>query len=299
MTPNVARRTAADASLVLDVRAELGEGPVWDPANACVYFVDILRGLVHRFDPSTRASRVYDVGRPVGSLALTERGDLILAVQSGFARLDIVSGQTTRIADVDPNRPDLRMNDGKCDAAGRFWAGTMAFDERHGAGALYRLDPDGTVHTMLRDLTISNGIDWSDDGGAMYFVDSPTQSIDLFDFDATNGMVENRRTFVRIPSSEGAPDGLTLDAEGHVWVALWGGGAVHRYAPDGTRDAVIPLPARYPTSCAFGGSDFSDLFITTASIKLSRRERIEQPDAGGLFRARPGPKGRAPHRFRG
>ena len=292
------RDRPTNASLVLDVHAELGEGPIWDTANACLYFVDILRGRLHRYDPRTRASRVHDVGRKVGAAALSESGDLILAAQGGFVRLDETTGRTTPIADVDANRPDVRMNDGKCDPAGRFWAGTMALDERRLAGALYRLDPSGQVHTMLRGVTISNGLDWSDEG-LMYFIDSPTQSVDVFDFDLASGAIENRRPFVSIPATEGTPDGLTLDAEGHVWVALWGGGAVHRYAPDGTLEAVIGVPTRYPTSCTFGGPDLGDLYITTAHIKLSPRERIEQPQAGGLFHARPGPKGRAPNRFRG
>lgn len=291
--------TATDVSLVLDLQAELGEGPVWDPVGACLYFVDILRGRVHRYEPGTNASRVYHVGRMVGAVAPAENGDLMLAVQGGFARLDVTTGRTTIVAEVGANQPDLRMNDGKCDPAGRFWAGTMALDERRGAGALYRLDPDGRVHTMLRDVTISNGLDWSDDGRVMYFVDSPTQSVDVFDVDLAAGTIENRRALARIPSDEGMPDGLALDADGYVWVSLWGGGAVHRYAPDGTREAVIRVPTGYPTSCTFGGSDFGDLYITTANVKLSPQERAKQPQAGGLFRARPGPKGRAAHRFKG
>jgi sugar lactone lactonase YvrE len=296
LTSNVARRI--DAALLFDVRAELGEGPVWDPANACLYFVDILRGWVHRYEPRTDTSRVYAVDRKVGAVALSESGELILAVQGGFMRLDVTSGRTTVITDVDADRPELRMNDGKCDPAGRFWAGTMALDERHGAGALHRLDPDGRVHTMLSGVTISNGLDWTADG-RMYYIDSPTQRVDVFDFDLASGDIENRRPFVRIPSEEGTPDGLTLDADGHVWVALWGGGAVHRYAPDGGRDAVIRVPTQYPTSCAFGGEDFGDLYITTAQLKLTAQERAEQPHAGGLFRARPGPKGRPQNRFKG
>lgn len=297
MTPNVERRI--DAALLLDVRAELGEGPVWDPADACLYFVDILRGRVHRYEPRTGTARAYTVDRKVGAVALCESGELILAVQGGFMRLDVASGRTTVIADVDADRPDLRMNDGKCDPAGRFWAGTMAFDERPGAGgALYRLDPDGRVQMMLGDVTISNGLDWTADG-RMYYIDSPTQRVDVFDFDLASGAIENRRPFVRIPPEEGIPDGLTLDADGHVWVALWGGGAVHRYAPDGRRDAVIRVPTPYPTSCAFGAEDLGDLYITTANVKLTAQERATQPHAGGVFRARPGVTGRPPNRFKG
>ena len=287
------------AELVLDAQAELGEGPVWDPAAACVYFVDILRGLVHRFDPATRRVRTYEAGCAVGAVAPTDRGDLVLAVRDGFARLNPSDGHVEMIAEVEADRPDQRMNDGKCDAAGRFWAGTMALDERSGAGALYRLDPDGRVETMIERVSISNGLDWSDDGRLMYFIDTPTQSVDVFDFDLARGAIANRRSLARIDRVDGSPDGLTLDAEGFVWVALWGGSSVRRYAPDGTLDSIVRAPATHVTSCTFGGADLGDLYITTARITLSEAERASQPLAGGLFRARPGVHGRPPHRFRG
>jgi sugar lactone lactonase YvrE len=291
--------SVTDAELVLDYQAELGEGPVWDAAASCLWFVDILRGRIHRFDAVTRALETFDVGCMVGAVAPTDRGDLVLAVHDGFARYDPTTRSLTMIADVEADRPDQRMNDGKCDAAGRFWAGTMALDERAGAGALYRLDPGGRVQTMLRDVSISNGLDWSDDGRLMYFVDSPTQSVDVFDFDRAAGTIANRRSLVRIGPVHGMPDGLTLDVEGYVWVSLWGGGGVRRYAPDGSLDAIIRLPTMYPTSCAFGGADLRDLYITTATIRLSDSDRVNQPQAGGLFRCRPGVGGRPSHRFKG
>jgi sugar lactone lactonase YvrE len=285
--------------LALDARAELGEGPVWDAHAACLYFVDILKGQVHRFDPVTRAARAFDVGQPVGAIGLTEAGDLVLAVRDGFARFDPARSRVSMIAEVEADRPDLRMNDGACDRAGRFWAGTMALDERLCAGALYRLDAGGRVETMLRASTISNGIDWTLDDRRMYYIDSPTQSVDIFDFDVASGAITNRRPFVWIPPADGVPDGLTVDADGGVWVSLWNGSAVHRYTPDGTLDRVVRLSVTHPTSCAFGGADLRDLYITTASIALDARERERQPHAGGLFRCRPGPAGRAPYRFRG
>src|SRR5882672_8985214 len=149
---------------VLDAKAELGEGPVWDPDAACLYFVDIERGLVHRYDPDSASSRSYQVGAMVGAVALTDAGDLLLAVRDGFARLDPGSRNVRPIANVEADCPDRRMNDGKCDPACRFWAGTMAIDHRRGAGALYRLDPDGRVYRMLEEVTVSNGLDWSSDG---------------------------------------------------------------------------------------------------------------------------------------
>jgi sugar lactone lactonase YvrE len=284
---------------VLDVKAELGEGPIWDPDAACLYFVDIEQGLVHRYDPDTQTSRSQPVGSMVGAVALTGSDDLVLAVRGGFARLDPVSGRTCPIAGVEVDGSDLRMNDGKVDPAGRFWAGTMAMNDRPGAGALYRLDPDGRVHVMIDAVTISNGLDWSGDGRLMYYIDTPTQSIDVFDFDVASGAIANRRSLARVADGQGFPDGLTLDADGYIWVALWSGGAVHRYAPDGTLDRVLTVPVAYPTSCAFGGPDLRDLYITTAATALTPEERARAPLAGGLFRCRPGVQGRAANRFRG
>jgi len=284
---------------VLDAKAGLGEGPVWDPVAACLYFVDITAGLVHRYDPETRSSRALPVCTMVGAVALSVAGDLLLAVRDGFIRPDPATGLTRKIADVEADRPDQRMNDGKCDPCGRFWAGTMAIDERPGAGALYRLDADGRVHTMLEHVTISNGIDWSDDGRLMYYVDTPTGSIDVFDFDVSDGSIGNRRSVARVEAGAGWPDGLTLDAEGYLWVALWSGGAIRRYSPDGVLDRVVPVPVSHPTSCAFGGADFGDLYITTASCALTPEARLQQPLAGGLFRCRPGVCGRPAHRFKG
>jgi sugar lactone lactonase YvrE len=189
------------------------------------------------------------------------------------------------------------MNDGACDPAGRFWAGTMALDERPGAGALYRLDLDLTVHTMLTEVTISNGIDWSLDGRRMYYVDSPTGRIDVCDFDPGTGAITNRRPFVTVPAEAGIPDGITVDAAGFVWLALWGGAALRRYAPDGGLERTVNLPVSHPTSCAFGGPDLDELYVTSARRPLSSDERSRQPQAGGLLRLRPGVAGRVPNLF--
>ena len=257
---------AIDAALALDARADLLEGPVWDPNAGCLYFVDIMQGRVHRFNPATRVRRTFEIGSTVGSVgavALTERNDLVLAVRDGFAHLNPRTGAVSKIADVEADRPNQRMNDGKCDPAGRFWAGTMALDETPEAGSLYRLDRGGSVHTILSDVTISNGLDWSADALTMYYVDSPTRRIDMFDFDLASGAAANRRTFVQIPHQHGIPDGLTVDAEGCVWVALWRGAAVHRYTPYGLLDTIVLVPTACPTSCAFGGAAAKDLYITT------------------------------------
>jgi sugar lactone lactonase YvrE len=289
--------TADAVELVLDARADLGEGPRWDSRRQRLLWVDIMRGRVHAFAPSTGECRNVAVGRPVGALASASDASLVLAVAGGFARLDLDSERLEMLAVVEADRPQNRMNDGNCDGAGRFWAGTMALDEAPGAGALYRLDPDLTVHTMLTGVTISNGLDWSPDGRRMYYVDSPTQRIDVFDFDVATGTIANRRAFVEVPADAGVPDGLTVDAAGFVWLALWGGAALRRYAPNGTLARVVPLPVTHPTSCAFGGAALDELYVTSARRPLTAQEKARQPQAGGVFRLRPGVAGRPAHLF--
>jgi sugar lactone lactonase YvrE len=283
--------------LVHDARAELGEGPIWDDARGRLLFTDIMRGAVHAFDPGTGDDRVLHVPEPVGAIALTVSGDYLLAAQTGFIRIDPADGAIRRVAGVEADVRENRMNDGAVDARGRFWAGTMDMCDRPGRGALYRCDPDGRVTRVLSAVGISNGIDWSPDGRLMYYVDTLTGRVDVFDFDDASGAIANRRPFAVIPEEAGAPDGLIVDVEGGVWVALWGGGAIRRYRADGVLDAVVPLPVTHPTKCGFGGPDFADLYVTTAWIALDAAERRAQPHAGGLFRLRPGVRGRRPHRY--
>lgn len=289
----------SEPELVLDVRAELGEGPVWDAARERLLFVDIMRGHVHEFNPSTGKDRVIEVGQPVGAIAPTVRGDWVIAAKDGFHRLDPKSGKSTLIAKVEADRTDTRMNDGYVDAQGRFWAGTMGLSGVRDRGALYRLDPDGKVHRMLGPVSVSNGIDWSPDNRIMYYVDTRTSRVDMFDFDVSRGAIARRRLYVTIPEEIGYPDGLVVDESGFVWLCLWEGGAVHRLNHDGLVDRIIPMPVTLPTKCAFGGPTLEDLYITTAWIGLDESEKTRQKHAGGLYRIRPGIKGRPPRRFAG
>ncbi len=279
------------ADLILDLRAELAEGPVWDPATSRLLFVNIMAGEVHEFDPSTGADRVLQVGEPVGVVSPTADGHLIAGLQSGFARIDRRTGTVTKLAAVEADRPDNRMNDGACDSRGRFWAGTLNMRHQREAAALYRLDPDGRVTRVLEHVTNSNGLDWSPDDTRMYYVDTGTGRVDVFAFDAMGGQLSGRRPFVTIPDADGHPDGLIVDAEGGVWVALWGGGVVNRYRPDGALDRQVRVPVSHPTKCAFGGPDLSDLFITTAWQGFTAEQRAAHPHAGGIFHCRPGVTG--------
>jgi sugar lactone lactonase YvrE len=276
------------AELVLDARADLGEGPVWDARTRELLWVDIMVGLVHRYDPATGNDIAVDVGQPVGCVVPRARGGWVLGLQAGFAT---ANGRAELLARLDSERPDLRMNDGAVDSRGRFWAGTMQLDFEPGAGALYRLDTDGSLHTMLTGVTISNGIGWSPDDTLMYYVDTPTRRIDVFDWDADGGAIANRRPLVELEPGAGDPDGLVVDAEGCVWVALWNGAAVRRYGPDGTLLGSVSVPARRVTKAAFGGPALDDLYVTSALGK--------EPHSGGVFRARPGVRGLPANAFAG
>jgi len=290
---------ANPVELIIDAHAEIGEGPLWLAAENVLVWVDITRNKVHRYDPASGRNVTIDVGQPVGAAVPRAAGGLALALQDGFATLDLRTGRVEMIADVERDNPGNRMNDGKCDRAGRFWAGTMAFDERHGAGALYRLDVDHRVEMVVDDVTVSNGLDWTPDDTAMYYIDTPTGGVDVFDYDAGTGTLRGRGRHVTIASGQGHPDGMTVDAEGYLWVALWGGWAVHRYSPGGTLDRVIDLPVSQVTCCAFGGPTLEDLYITSAAGGLSDEDLSAQPHAGGLFRYRPGVRGRPAHSYFG
>ncbi len=289
----------AAVELVLDAHAEVGESPVWDPGRGELLWVDIPHGLVHRLDPVTGRDVSFPARQPVGAVALRATGGLVLAMRDGFGLLDAGGERVRIVCDVEPDRPGNRMNDGACDGAGGFWAGTMALDETQHAGAVYRLAPDLQVQQVVADATIPNGLDWSLDEQTMYYVDSAGGGIDIFDHDPLTAAITNRRRFVDIPATDGLPDGLTVDAAGCVWVALWGGSAVRRYTPDGGLDAVVELPVSQVTSCAFGGADLDELFVTSAVEGLADEELRRQPHAGGIFRLRPGCHGRPPQRFGG
>lgn len=282
------------AEVVVRANAELGEGPVWDGRSGRVAWVDILGRRIHLTDPRTGDTESLEVPSAIGAIAPRAAGGFVAALEDGF--WVIGEGSPRRIAAVPEARPELRFNDGKCDPRGRFWAGTMAYDEATGAGALYRLDSGGAVTRVFAGVTISNGLAWSADAATMYYIDSPTQRIDAFSYAAETGEIRDRRPMVDIPAELGSPDGMTIDADGGLWVALWGGGAVHRYL-DGRLDRVIRLPVSRPTSCAFGGPDLDELYVTSAWKGLSADARRAEPLAGALFRVRPGVRGVLPSVF--
>ncbi len=264
----------------------LGEGPRWDHERQQLLWVDILGRQLHRgtlaADGSLERVVTIVLDRHVGAAAPALSGGYVLAAGPGFLFVE-ADGTARELAQPEAGRIDVRMNDGACDPQGRFWAGTMAYDESPGAGSLYRLELDGSCTTVLTGLTIANGIGWSPDGLTMYLNDSGTGRVEAFRFDARSGEIDERRTLVQGDRPGVVPDGLTVDAEGGIWVAWWGGGAVKRYAPDGSLRATVPVPVERPTSCAFGGADLATLFITSASAGLDDDARALQPDAGRVF----------------
>lgn len=270
---------------ISDTRATLGEGPVWHDGQ--LLWVDIEGCLVHAGD------RSIDVGERVGcAWPCASGGRLICGLSSGLAFLDLASGELEAITDPEPHLRSTRFNDGKCDPLGRFWAGTMDMEEKTPLGSLYMLDAERNLERRWGDITVANGLAWDPDGTTFYYIDSPTREVAAFDYDAESGQISNRRTIVKIPDGEGFPDGMTIDSEGKLWVALWGGWGVARYDPkSGDRLGKIDLPVERVTSCTFGGAGAEYLYITTARIGLDDTALREQPFAGGVFKVQPGVTG--------
>jgi len=266
--------------IAVRANAKLAEGPRWDAATRRLLWVDIEGCELHILE--SEEDRAIGLDAMVGAAAPTSSGAVLVALADRLALVDLADESVRTLVRL-PHGSALRSNDGACDAAGRFWIGTMGLDQTPGAGALYRYD--GRLQRVLDEVTLSNGIGWTRDDTRMYYIDSPVQRVDIFDFELASGRVDDRRPFVSIDESEGIPDGLTVDDEGGVWVALYGGSCVHRYDESGHLDAVLAVPAENVTSCCFGGDDGRSLFVTTAA-----------PD-GNVYVTQPGVSGPPAHVF--
>ena len=289
----------AEIDLAVACRNTLGEGPVWDATEDALYWVDIQEGLLQRFEPASGRLDRWVLPERVGALALRRDDGLVLALASGFATFEPETGALERLAAPEAHLPGNRFNDGKCDARGRFWAGTMHEEARHLTGALYRLDPGGACHAIETGIGISNSLAWSPDDSTFYFADTLRGTIFAYDFDVDAGTLSNRRTFAEAGAAPGAPDGSTVDAEGFLWNARWGGSCVVRYAPDGRIDRIVDLPVSNPTSCMFGGPGLRTLYVTSSVIGLTRAELADQPWAGGVLALDVGARGLPATRFAG
>jgi sugar lactone lactonase YvrE len=268
--------------------ARHGEVPIWDERAKRLCWVDLLAGDLLTMGEGEDSPKRTHVAPVLACVSPRLSGGLIGASERGFLSIsdDL---ETTELAELWSDSA-VRMNDGASSPDGRFFAGSMAYDESPGAGALYRLDPDGSVSVIFDDVSISNGLGWTADGTTAYYVDSGTGTISQMSYDRAEGAFADRRTLVAIDPAVGVPDGLCVDADDAVWVALWGGGAVHRYSADGRLDAVLELPITHPTSCCFGGATLETLYITTSSVPP---ETHDQKGAGALFCAVPGVVGLA------
>ena len=286
---------------ILACQCRLGEGPLWHAAEQTLYWVDIEGSRVHRLRPSTMQHEIFDADIAVTALGLRTRGGFVVATARGFGTWRPGDAHVAITADVEPDLPHNRFNDGAVDPGGRFWAGTMstAPDDAPDKGAFYRLDPDGQVHTMRRGVGVSNGLGWSPDRKTMYYTDSPRQAIYAFDYDPATDALTRERVFVQVPDGEGYPDGLAVDSEGFVWSARWEGWKVVRHDPTGRVEREVRLPVAAPTSCAFGGPNLDELYITTAWTPLNDEQRRRQPQAGDLFRLQPGVRGQPVYEFGG
>jgi sugar lactone lactonase YvrE len=266
--------------IAVRANAKLAEGPRWDAATGRLLWVDIEGCELHVHESGEDRAIAFDA--MVGAAAATTGDAALVALADRLALVDLADESVRTLVRL-PHGPAVRANDGACDAAGRFWIGTMGLDETPGAGALYRYD--GSLQRMLDGVTLSNGIGWTSDDTRMYYIDSTTYRVDVFDFELALGQLGERRPFVSIDTSVGIPDGLTIDDEGGVWVALYGGSCVHRYDERGRLDAVLEVPAENVTSCCFGGDDGRSLFVTTAA-----------PD-GNVYVTQPGISGPPAHVF--
>ncbi|MBQ0866306.1 SMP-30/gluconolactonase/LRE family protein [Streptomyces sp. A73] len=268
--------TGTSVETALRAFAELGEGPTWDAAAGRLLWVDILGARIHTFDPATGDRTVMATEQHVGAAKPRAGGGLVVNLRDGLGLYEADGRFSWLLRDPVPGR---RGNDAAVAPDGALWAGTMYYDETPGGGSLVRLAPDGTAATALDAVTVSNGTGWSPDGTLMYYVDTPTRRIDVFDVRDGGAVVAGRRPLVSIEEGAGFPDGLTVDADGCVWVALWDGAAVRRYTPEGVLDRVVGLPVQRPTACAFGGAGLGDLYITTARVGLSE----PSPQAGSVL----------------
>lgn len=270
--------------VLIKSQAHLGECPCWHQEKQLLYWVDTNKKQLHVYQPETKTDRTIQLEKLVGCVVPRKSGGVVLGLEDGFAALDLKTEKLTYLARYpESHLLSNRFNDGKCDPAGRFFAGTMDRNGKKGAGSLYSIDSNLTVRQLLDNLTVSNGIGWSPDYSTMYLVDSPTKKVFAFDYDLNTGNISNRKVIVTIP--EGFPDGMTTDTKGTIWVALWAGFKVTRWNPKtGQLLQNIDIPAPHVTSCTFGGAGMNELYITTARQDMNPAQLDKYPQAGSVFR---------------
>ena len=313
LDPDRAARTAVEASgcpeLIVDAQDRLGEGPVWDPRDSVLWWVDLLGNRIHRYEPASGTDQVWDTPRAPTALACRRDGGLVVTTPHGIESFHperSVEDRLELLIPLELENTATRSNDAKCDAKGNFWVGTMDWRFRPGRGRLYRVAPDGATEIAVDNAILPNGLCWSADGRTFYWIDTLTRGVDAFDIDPASGLPSNRR---RLAPRDGSPlnaDGMTIDREGSLWVAHFADGpgsrcatpgGISRFSPEGERQLTIELPATYVTSLCFGGANLDELYITTGPNEVPADELVHEPHVGGLFRWRPGVSGTALHCF--
>lgn len=270
--------------VLLECNCLLGEGPIWDSTSNTLSWVDILKGTIHEYTFSNKVHSIIPVNDMVSAITHCENGDYLAALKEGLAYIDRESYNINYLTNPEKHLPNNRFNDGKCDSFGRFWIGSMSLDEEPKVGSLYSFDKSKKVVKQISDVSISNGMAWTTDTKTMYYIDTPTRQVCAYDFDIVTASLSNKRIVINIPVDEGYPDGMTIDKEGNLWIAHWGGWQITRWNPEnGKKMNSIKLPVSRVTSCTFGGKDLTNLYITSASVGLSAKEMSKQPLAGSVF----------------
>jgi len=286
-------------ALALDAKARLGEGPLWDARRGVLWWLDILAEEVHAYDPATGVDTCWHVGAAVGAAALDQDGRVLLGLPDSLAAFDPTDGSMRTLADLPAGPVPLRCNDCRADPQGRLWLGRMAYDLTVGAGSLLRVECDGTVVPVLDGLTCPNGMAWPSTRGSFVFIDSPRRTVDHYPWDEAASSAGPPVPLLDFQTldlpADAVPDGLAIDADDHLWLAVWGGWCLLRVAPDGAVVARVEMPVSRPTSCAFGGPELEDLYVTSAGAGLDPAASAREPNAGGLFRIRPSVRGRRAH----
>ena len=280
--------------LVVNQQAMLGESPVWDHERQLLYWVDILQKRVFRYHPETKINDCFQLPQYVGAVAIKNANEAIVAMHNGLYSLNLQSHQLTLLAEVEKHLPNNRLNDGKCDAYGRFWVGTMDMANKKEQGALYCFE-NNLLQRKLVNVSLSNGIAWAPDNQYMYHIDTLRKKVTRFDFHLASGNITNAKDVIVFKGDDGMPDGMTIDEEGMLWIAHWGGGKVSRWNPHtGEQIHIIEVPAPYVTSCTFGGQALDELYITTARSNLNDEQLANYPLSGGLFKIKVDVKGMPP-----
>ena len=281
-----------EVQCVADIRSLLGEAPIWSPRDSALYWVDILTPSVHWYDATRRVNQELKLGSMVSVAIPKATGGLLVATPAGLMTLDVSSKRLSAFCHPESERPGNRYNDGKCDRMGRLWIGTLDMATAANRGNLFRVDADGSWKKMDSGFTVANGLGWSPDNKRMYFTDSVRRTIYVYDFDLRPGLISNRRPFITLDASDGTPDGLTVDEDGCLWVAVWDAWRVSRYSPQGLELLRIRMPVPRPTSCCFGGDSLDTLYVTSASVRLNQASLTAAPQSGSLFAIRiPGVRG--------